>query len=282
MVAMEGMDAVAVGQMASALRSHSNGIGAVVTSLDSVVRQLAADWSGGDSADFVETWIRVHRPSLVAAEEAVAGMARAADENARQQVAASAAGGGGSFVGSGHSGVLGSAGDGFSGGVRNATRGLGWTDGILVGAIPSAIKAFSPSAYDRMGSEFGKYLPLGKDFGTYFTVGTMAVTLADGGYRLQQDIRAGHGAVAAEQALDTGGGEAIQVGMAAKNPVVVLAGVDTLIVEADVKAGSAIDWSELYHHPGELTSFPPGTWSAIWQSEKSGFGDLGKSIAGAF
>lgn len=97
------------------------------------------------------------------------------------------------------------------------------------------------------------------------------VMQADSDFRLGQDLGEHHYQEAYNQASDMGA-DAL---MSKKTPVTVVAGVDLIILKHDVQAERAVNWSEVYQHPGELDPFAPGALKAVANAEGEGFKSLG-------
>src|ERR1700728_925306 len=93
---MSGMDTAEIRVLANNIRAQANGIQSVVGNIDGIVAQLGNVWHGPDATALAGWWQSQHRPALVSAESAVAGLAQSADNRAKAQDDASGATGGGS------------------------------------------------------------------------------------------------------------------------------------------------------------------------------------------
>lgn len=268
---MIGMDPDAVRQLAAELRSHAATLSGVTATVDNVTHQIAGNWRGAGAGEFVDSWQRVHRPALLAAQASVSGLATSAQNDAVRQDQTSAATGAGAGT-AGSSGI----GPGLIGNVDREvvdhTRGDSYLIGPIVGAVPFAVRHMAPQVFEDLG---------GAGMERVFGVAGAVVTGVDGAVRFTQDVDEGHNALAAEQALETSGGVVLTAGIMTGDPALMLGGGVLLISSEAVRAGAAINWDELYHDPGELDPFAPGALGGVWQSETSGLEQLGKTIVGA-
>ena len=91
---MIGMDAGEVRNLAGQLKTQSETLATVLTGVDNLTFQIGNHWDGSDQQEFIASWQRVHRGSLVRAQEAVSGLAQSAYNNASAQDVTSGASGG--------------------------------------------------------------------------------------------------------------------------------------------------------------------------------------------
>ncbi len=84
-MAFEGMDTEAVRGLAQQLDGQASAINSVINSINGVVNQMETTWKGADATQFQGWWESQHRPALLAAEQAISGLATSARNNASQQ-----------------------------------------------------------------------------------------------------------------------------------------------------------------------------------------------------
>jgi WXG100 family type VII secretion target len=89
-MAFEGMDTTAVRGYASQLDNQAHSINGVINAINGIVSQMESTWKGHDAQQFQEWWLQQHRPALLAAENAISGLATSARNNASQQDSTSA------------------------------------------------------------------------------------------------------------------------------------------------------------------------------------------------
>jgi len=90
-MAFEGMDIQVVQQLSIQMRNEENQIQSIVSAIDGIVNQMEGSWKGPDATAFMGWWQQQHRPALIAAAEAVGGLAQSAQNNVMQQEQASQA-----------------------------------------------------------------------------------------------------------------------------------------------------------------------------------------------
>lgn len=83
------MDPQEVRILANRLRAQADALTAVANQVDGIVRNIGQSWHGPVATDFIGWWQNTHRPALLKAKDAVAGLAQSADNNASQQDGAS-------------------------------------------------------------------------------------------------------------------------------------------------------------------------------------------------
>ena len=84
-----GMNIEAVRNLATQVDAQAEAVGSVVNSVTSLVAQLGNEWAGPDSVAFAGWWNDQHRPALLRLQEALAGLASSARNNAQAQEDAS-------------------------------------------------------------------------------------------------------------------------------------------------------------------------------------------------
>ncbi|CAM3821767.1 WXG100 family type VII secretion target [Smaragdicoccus niigatensis] len=86
-----GMDVDQVEGAAKQLRDQATQIQTAISNLDRVVNGLPHIWEGPDATRFVNEFWPQHKKSLMAAKEAITGLAQSATNNASAQRTASQA-----------------------------------------------------------------------------------------------------------------------------------------------------------------------------------------------
>lgn len=89
-MAMVGMDVEAIRGVATQLNGQADAIDGVITSIDGMIASAIGVWQGTDAQQFQDWWNSQHKPALMNAREAIAGLASSANNNAAAQEAASA------------------------------------------------------------------------------------------------------------------------------------------------------------------------------------------------
>jgi uncharacterized protein YukE len=89
-----GMDADAVRTLASKLEAEAARLSSAVSHIDGLMSQVQSVWRGTDAQRHVGWWQQQHRPQLVKAQQAIAGLAQSARNNASDQDQASGTAGG--------------------------------------------------------------------------------------------------------------------------------------------------------------------------------------------
>jgi len=233
---MTGMDSGAIRTLAGHIRGQADGITHVVSAVDRIVSQLGQSWHGSDASEFIGWWQQTHRPSLIQAEQTLAGLAQSADNNAGQQDAAS----------------------GVAGLVASGAAISGAASGAFAGAL-----AFS----NRFGFAAGPLLTEAPKVG-----GTIdGVMKIDQAARLAQDVGTGHYQAAFNQSSDMAASSL----MGKHTPVTFLAGTDVIIAQHAEQAYRAVNWSYTVHHLSQLDPLAPGAFHAVVQAEAQGLKSLG-------
>jgi uncharacterized protein YukE len=88
-----GMDADAVRNLASKLDGEATRLSSAISHIDSLMSQVQSMWRGADAQRHVGWWQQQHRPQLMQAHQAIAGLAQSARNNASDQDQTSATGG---------------------------------------------------------------------------------------------------------------------------------------------------------------------------------------------
>jgi hypothetical protein len=203
-------------------------------------------WTGTDADTFRSDWSHVHLPALSAVVGVLRDLVSLLHKEAAQQQSASAAdGSAGLSVGGYVAGAAAAAAGAVSGAMAISNK-VGWFVSPLLGHLR----------------------------------GVGPLQTADQVFRGGQDVLEGH----YQAAFDEGTGDGASVLMT-KGGVGFLAGTDAIIIQHDVQAYRAIDWSYTVSHLSELNPTAPGAMHAVLQSEAQGFGslgaDIGKSAVGA-
>jgi uncharacterized protein YukE len=89
-MAMVGMDVEAVRGVATSLNGQADAIDGVITTIDGLITNAISVWQGSDATQFQDWWNSQHKPALMNAREAIAGLAQSANNNASAQETASA------------------------------------------------------------------------------------------------------------------------------------------------------------------------------------------------
>jgi len=85
----DGMDVVAVRDIATKLDSEAAHLSGVIAAIDGAVTRLPGIWVGKDSSEFVGWWQHQHRPAIQKVHDSIAGLAVSARNNAADQEQAS-------------------------------------------------------------------------------------------------------------------------------------------------------------------------------------------------
>jgi uncharacterized protein YukE len=142
-----GMDADAVRGLASKLDAQAAHIGSIIRTIDGTMSRLQQAWRGPDVQRHVGWWQQQHRPLLLEAQEAVAGLAQSARNNATEQDEASGATGG---------------------------RPAGWAGGPISVAAVAGGAAFFGSAHE-VSRGFSTFRGLRTDVGGSTSLGGLAL-----------------------------------------------------------------------------------------------------------
>lgn len=90
-MAMVGMDIEQVRNIGNQLNAQSDAINDVISQIESLIGQAISVWQGNDATQFQDWWNSQHKPALMNAAEAIAGLGQSALNNAQAQEGASGA-----------------------------------------------------------------------------------------------------------------------------------------------------------------------------------------------
>lgn len=88
-MAMIGMDVEAIRNIGGQLQGQADAIDGVIGQIESLIGQAIGAWQGNDATQFQDWWNSQHKPALMAAREAIAGLGQSAMNNAAAQEDAS-------------------------------------------------------------------------------------------------------------------------------------------------------------------------------------------------
>ena len=90
---MDGLDVDAVRAHGAGLKAQAQHLDGIAQAISAIVSQAESLWHGREATDFAGWWNQQHRPALLAAAHAVAGLGTSAINNADEQARASSASG---------------------------------------------------------------------------------------------------------------------------------------------------------------------------------------------
>lgn len=88
-MAFVGMDVEQVKGIGNSLNLQADSIGNVIAQIEALIGQAAGAWQGTDATQFQDWWNSQHKPALLQAQEAIAGLGQSAINNASAQESAS-------------------------------------------------------------------------------------------------------------------------------------------------------------------------------------------------
>jgi uncharacterized protein YukE len=83
---MLGLDPVVVERIGNQLQHQADQIHQVITAVEALINEAEGAWHGPDASQFRDWWQQQHKPNLMHAADAVAGLGRSAIANANEQI----------------------------------------------------------------------------------------------------------------------------------------------------------------------------------------------------
>ncbi len=249
MAAFEGLDVEAVQAQGAHLKAQASHLDGIIHAVSALVSNADAVWAGHDSTVFAGAWHQQHRPALVAASAAVAGLGQSAINNATDQATTSASSG--------------------SGLAASVAPGSSWQGGKDAGiaaldalGVYGAATTLLPNLMSKFPGIAGKLDVAGHIVDD--------ANLGVDGYRLGQDVAEGHYVQAAGEGYD-----AVADGLkTAHTPVPYLIGVNMSVWKSVYQDSQQVDWSMPMPNPLSGSNFKDIYVSGAWYGLKTGVGQI--------
>lgn len=84
-MAIVGLDVEQIRSVGGQLKGQAAAIDGVIASIEGLISQAIANWTGPDATQFQDWWNTQHRPALQTAREAIDGLGQSALNNADAQ-----------------------------------------------------------------------------------------------------------------------------------------------------------------------------------------------------